>query len=95
MFGKTPADQLREHSNGEVFPLAFFYDDKAYYFDVDELQDDKSTICVDGDDVIEGIEANQMLVSAVQDYGKNRKRAWIAPFFNGCVTNELEDTASE
>lgn len=76
---------------GQVLPLAFVYGDTAYYFDVEGFDDAHTTVAVHmGDDPVEGKVANDMLVSAVRAYGRERHRVWIAKWFKDCVLNELD-----
>lgn len=77
---------------GQVIPLAFVYDDTAYYFDVDGFDDAKTTVAVrKGGGVVEGLAANRALVDAVHKYGAERKRVWMAKWFKDCVAAELEE----
>lgn len=77
---------------GNMLPLAFVYDDVAYYFDIDELDDAKTTLAVSTDGAqITGLDANKALVSAIHRYGEERHKVWMSKWFADCVSYELEE----
>lgn len=76
---------------GETLPLAFVYDGTSYYFDVDAFDDNRTTVAVDSEGKrTEGIEANRMLVAAINKYGQERADVWIARWFADIVAYALE-----
>lgn len=84
------------HTDGRTLPLAFAYGDVAFYYDVNEYKDDRTTVeRKDNGEIIEGIAASQDLVSTIRQYGRNRGKVVISRFFNDLVANEIALMVSE
>lgn len=89
---KLAYEQSISREDGRILPLAFVYDDTAFYFDVDGYDDAATTIEVKEGQTIMGIEANRDLVASIQRYGEKRGKVFIAKFFADCVANELSES---
>lgn len=78
-------------NGASVVPIAFVYDGYAFYFDMDAIDDSKTTIAVNRatGEPIYGLEANQKLVASIQRYGEERGEVWIARWFADSVAYEL------
>lgn len=70
-------------AKGDALPLAFVYEQRAYYFDPEVFFDSDSTAhtAFDGTDAVEGIAANKELDSAVRRYVSERGDVWISADF--------------